>query len=93
MANSLLQVRVDNSLKDKAAEIFESLGIDISVAVRMFLKRVVIENGIPFKMTLPYEAKNGVEALITLGENAKKNGTSEITLDEINAEIDDYRKA
>ena len=93
MASSLLQVRVDNSLKDKAAEVFENLGIDISTAVRMFLKRAVIENGIPFRMTLPYKAERGVEALIALAENAKRNGTSEMTLDEINAEIEACRKA
>ena len=44
---------MDNSLKDKAALVFENLGIDISTAVRMFLKRAVMENGIPFRMTLP----------------------------------------
>ena len=47
MATSLLQVRVDDSLKDEAAQVFENLGIDISTAVRMFLKRAVMENGIP----------------------------------------------
>ena len=44
---------MDNSLKDKAALVFENLGIDISTAVRMFLKRAVMENSIPFRMTLP----------------------------------------
>ena len=58
MATSLLQVRVDDSLKDEAAQVFENLGIDISTAVRMFLKRAVMENGIPFRMTLPKSPYN-----------------------------------
>lgn len=90
MATSLLQIRVDNSLKDSASEIFERLGIDTSTAVRMFLKRAVIENGIPFRMTLPqkpYIAERGYRAMLELNENAEKNGVSEMTLDEINAEI------
>ena len=41
---------MDDSLKDEAAQVFENLGIDISTAVRMFLKRAVMENGIPFRM-------------------------------------------
>ena len=52
MATSLLQVRVEDSLKDQAAAVFENLGIDTSTAVRMFLKRAVMENGIPFRMTI-----------------------------------------
>lgn len=95
MATSLLQVRVENSLKDKAASVFENLGIDISTAVRMFLKRAVIENGIPFRMTLPkqlYSSERGIRAMMEISENAEKNGTSDMTLDEINAEIEAYRK-
>ena len=45
MATALLQVRIEESLKDDAARLFESLGIDTSTAVRMFLKRAVMENG------------------------------------------------
>ena len=95
MATSLLQVRVEDSLKDQAAALFESLGIDTSTAVRMFLKRAVMENGIPFRMTLPknpYIAERGYRAMIEISEGAKKNGLSDMTLDEINAEIEASRK-
>ena len=94
MATSLLQVRVEDSLKDDAARIFENLGIDISTAVRMFLKRSVMENGIPFRMTLPkepYRADRGFRAMQEISEAAEKNGTADMTLDDINAEIDASR--
>jgi len=51
MASSLIQVRVDDTLRQEATEIFEELGIDMSTAVRMFLKRTVKEKGLPFPMT------------------------------------------
>ena len=95
MATSLLQVRVEDSLKDQAAAVFENLGIDTSTAVRMFLKRAVMENGIPFRMTLPktpYAAERGYRAMVEMSEGAEKNGLSDMTLDEINAEIDASRK-
>lgn len=95
MATSLLQVRVEDSLKDEAAAVFENLGIDTSTAVRMFLKRSVMENGIPFRMTLPktpYAAERGYRAMVEMSESAEKNGLSDMTLDEINAEIDASRK-
>jgi len=94
MATSLLQVRVDDSLKDEAARVFENLGIDTSTAVRMFLKRAVMDNGIPFRMTLPkepYQADRGFRAMQEISEMSKNNGASEMSLDEINAEIEASR--
>lgn len=70
MATSLLQVRVEDSLKDEAAQVFERLGIDTSTAVRMFLKRAMME----------------------IGNASEKNGVSDMSLDEINAEIEASRK-
>lgn len=95
MATSLLQVRIDESLKNDASRVFDNLGIDTSTAVKMFLKRVVLDNGIPFRMTLPkepYSAERGYRALQEISEASKKNGLSEMTLDEINAEIEASRK-
>ena len=90
MATSLLQVRIEDTLKEDAARVFDNLGIDTSTAIRMFLKRSVMENGIPFRMTLPrqpYRAEQGYRAMLELGESARENGLSDISLDEINAEI------
>lgn len=95
MATSLLQVRIDESLRAEAAELFDRLGIDTSTAVRMFLKRAVMENGIPFRMTLPketYIAEKGYRLLKELNEEAERNGVSDMSLDEINAEIKESRK-
>lgn len=95
MATSLLQVRIEDSLKEQAAQVFEQLGIDTSTAVRMFLKRTVMENGIPFRMTLPktpYHADRGYRAMIEIAEASEKNGLSNMSLNEINAEIESSRK-
>ena len=94
MSTSLLQVRVEDSLKDEAARVFENLGIDTSTAVRMFLKRAVMDNGIPFRMTLPkapYNAERGYRAMQEISESAERNGLSAMSLDEINAEIESSR--
>lgn len=90
MASMLLQVRIDNDLKKQAAELYESLGIDLSTAIRMFLKRSIMVNGVPFSMTLPHtnkESSIGMNALQQLSMYAAQNGLSEMTLYEINAEI------
>lgn len=95
MPTTLLQVRVEDSLKEEAAKVFDNLGIDTSTAVRMFLRRAVMENGIPFRMTLPktpYISDRGYRAMVEIGESAEKNGISDMSLDEINAEIDASRR-
>lgn len=49
---TMIQVRVDSELKEQAAEVFESLGIDIPTAVRMFFKATVRMQGLPFSTAL-----------------------------------------
>ncbi|MDD7224360.1 MAG: type II toxin-antitoxin system RelB/DinJ family antitoxin, partial [Lachnospiraceae bacterium] len=39
MATTLVQVRIDDELKNQATAVYDALGIDLSTAVRMFLKR------------------------------------------------------
>lgn len=52
MATSIVQFRIDDDLKIQATEIYEKLGLDLSTALRIFLKRSVAVRGIPFSMTL-----------------------------------------
>lgn len=95
MASSVVQIRVDEQLRNEAAEVYEKLGIDLPTAVRMFLKRSVLDNGIPFKMTLPkeeYKASRAVRALHEIQEEAVQNGVADMSLEEINAEIAEARK-
>lgn len=44
-----LQIRVDAALKDNAQRVAESIGMDLTTAVRVFLRQMVTENGMPFR--------------------------------------------
>ena len=48
MGTSIVQFRIDDDLKNEAVALYDKLGIDLSTAMRMFLKRSVYMNGIPF---------------------------------------------
>lgn len=48
MAN--LQVRVNDELKMQADHLFDSLGLDTSTAIRIFLTAAVENNGLPFNV-------------------------------------------
>ena len=64
MATSIVQFRIDDNLKTEATEIYEKLGLDLSTALRIFLKRSVAVRGIPFSMTLDNDT-----VLETAGDN------------------------
>lgn len=87
---AIVQLRVDDELKNQAIVIYEKLGIDLSTAIRMFLKRSVDVNGIPFPMTLDIERPAATEALKIMRavqDRSEKNGLSNMSLEEINEEI------
>lgn len=50
-----INVNIDNNLKIKSENIFNELGLSVSDAIRIFLKKVVNENGIPFDLKLKKE--------------------------------------
>ena len=93
MASTLVQIRVDEDLKNEATSIFEQLGLDLPTAFRIFLKKSVEERGIPFSMRVNSEKKALKQAnniLKMANKEAKKNKIQNLTLDEINAEISAY---
>ena len=58
---SQIAVRVDDDLKKEATEIFNELGLDMSTAVKLFLKQSVLTKSIPFKISLDEYSKEEVE--------------------------------
>lgn len=53
MEKSFLQVRTDKSDKEKASDILESLGTNLSSVVNMLLKQIIMTKSIPFEVKLP----------------------------------------
>ncbi|MGI5101819.1 type II toxin-antitoxin system RelB/DinJ family antitoxin [Treponema vincentii] len=101
MASTLVQIRVDEKLKDDAAAVYEHLGLDLSTAVRIFFKRSVAENGIPFNMKLSNAEQHVLKrqirpdvmsAMQAMTQSAAVNGVSDMSLEAINSEIDAVRK-
>ena len=63
---AVIQVRVDTKLKQEATEIFEEIGMDMPTAIRMFLKKTVVNHGFPF------------EVMKSETEHPKANNTSNV---------------
>lgn len=45
---SQIQVRISADDKEKAIEVFDQYGLDMSAAVRLFIRRTIRENRLPF---------------------------------------------
>jgi len=67
-STSMVHVRIDEATKTMAAETLSVMGLSISDAVRVFLKRVVDEKQLPFELktpnTLSLEAMAETDAII-----------------------------
>ena len=48
MSASIVQIRMDSELREAATETFEALGLDLPTAIRIFLKKSVSVQGLPF---------------------------------------------
>ncbi len=64
------QIRIDENIKRQAVELLEGLGINLSDAVNMFLRQVILHNGIPFDVKYPEFKPEVIEAM----EEAKRIG-------------------
>ena len=53
---TMVHVRVDEKIKDQAAETLSSMGLTVSDAVRVFLTRIVADKELPFALKAPNES-------------------------------------
>ena len=91
-----LSIRIDRGLKDEADQMFNEMGMNLTTAITIFVRQAVRQKKIPFEIALDAshttqnknvslaDAKAAVERI---RENAERNGTANMSLEEINAEI------
>lgn len=51
-----IQVRIDEKTKDSVKRILDELGLDMSTAIKMYLKQIVLNEGLP----LDFLTENGM---------------------------------
>lgn len=52
MAKTYIQVRADEADKEKASEILDELGTNLSAVVNMLLKQIIMTKSIPFEVKM-----------------------------------------
>jgi len=90
MGQAIFSVRMDESLKKQFDSLCQEFGMNTSTAINIFARAVVRERRIPFEISSPdpeITRAGAMNALLRLREQAKNNGLSDMSLDDINEEI------
>lgn len=84
--SKMIHVRVDDDLREEAADVLSSLGLSVSDAVRVFLHRVVASQSFPLELKAPNEATRAALAEARVIRNARKErfATMEALFSELN---------
>ena len=51
-------IRIDEQLKKQSSQVLEGLGISLSRTINMFLRQVILHDGIPFKIEYPKPSRS-----------------------------------
>ena len=93
MAQVSMTVRMDAQLKKNFDSLCSQFGMSANAAMNVFANAVVVYRRIPFEIKAPDEPayNKGIEAFYALRADAEKKGLQDLTLDEINDEINMVR--
>lgn len=69
--SSALTIRIDPDIKEQADNVLQYLGMTTSEAVTIFLRQVILNNGIPFPVKAPAYNGETVDALREAQQIAK----------------------
>ena len=83
---SMLHVRIDDETKEKATETLGAMGLSVSDAVRIFLRRVVADQQFPLELKVPNDET--LAAMAEAEEIAKAHRTRFTSADEMFAALE-----
>ena len=94
MAKTTFSVRMDESLKIEFETLCNYFGMNMSTAINIFARAVVNEKRIPFEIAATdlLSPENSKKVFAEIRKQATENGVSNMSMEEIDAEIQKARK-
>ncbi|WP_314830721.1 type II toxin-antitoxin system RelB/DinJ family antitoxin [uncultured Streptococcus sp.] len=68
MSKTSMSIRLDSEIKEQAQQVFNSLGMDMTTAINIFLRQAIQYQGLPFDVRLD-ESRKLMEVLADLEQN------------------------
>ena len=87
---SMLHIRVDDDIKEQATAALTTMGLSVSDAVRLFLRRVVIDQAFPLELKVPNAQTQA--AILEARAMMAKARSGESRFASANAMFDDLEK-
>jgi addiction module antitoxin, RelB/DinJ family len=90
-----INFRMDKNVKKELDEVLSEIGLNSSTTFNMIARLIIRERGIPFPITIKNDdvmIKETRQLLTEIRKEAKKNGTSDLSMEDIDNEIALYRK-
>ena len=94
MAQTAMTVRLDSIQKAKFDQLCEQFGMSANTAINVFVRTVIRSRSIPFTIAADNDEsirENATKAFSDMRREAMLRPGAEMTLEEINAEIDAVR--
>ena len=63
MPTTTVSFRTDADLRKDADRFFETVGMTMSTAINLYLRKIVMEQRIPFEISVPAMSRESLEAL------------------------------
>ncbi|SDY15487.1 type II toxin-antitoxin system RelB/DinJ family antitoxin [Eubacterium barkeri] len=91
MANTTINIRLDQEVKKNFDAICNDMGMNMSTAVNIFAKAVIQKRGIPFQVTAgdPFYSASNMHALEMSSQQIKEGKIVTKTMDELEAMADE----
>ena len=84
----ILHIRIEPSVKQRAEETLNDLGLSITEAINVFLNQVILNDGIPFDIRKPKFNKETIQAI----EDTKNGKNLSKTFDSVNEMFEELDK-
>ena len=82
MANgTTIQARIDPNVKRQARDVLDKLGISMSEAIGVYIRQIVLRQGIPFELKLPNQATLQAIEELESGKGVTFNSADELFKD------------
>ena len=82
-----VRTRISPDLKNQATEVLSHCGLNVSDAVRLFLKQVVSHGGLPFEVKIP-----NATTIAAMKESRKLTGKNAQSIQQLFDELEKRRK-
>lgn len=80
MSKMSISIRLDSEVKEQAQQVFSNLGMDMTIAINIFLRQAIQYQGLPFDVRLD-ENRKLLQVLTDLDQNRNMSQSFESVSD------------